>query len=639
MTIKRSIVILTVLFGIFSHQVWAAIKFGTNVRVDDTKDTPNHQKHPSIAVGPSGTIYTTWDDERNKDPYKPDIYFAKSIDGGLSFSPNIKVNDSDKPSIAHKHSYILVNNKEHIYVLYDDGREAGPYSLYLTKSEDRGKTFTPSVRVNLGESPRNYREYATMAFGPNQEIYIVWWERKTLLSHIYFAKSTDDGKTFGPSILIDNLGSLSNEQSYPQIAVGKDGAIYVTAKETPPEKLSPSTIHLVKSIDGGKTFLYLNQIKHPLNYYSGSSSRLLLGPKDEIYVIVEWNIKAIYFSKSLDKGLTFSPPLQISDPNLQATDRYYPIAAVDAKGNINVIWEDKRTGNFGIYFTQSIDGGNTFSPNLRLDDAGNSKTDRYYPAMAVDQEGAVYVTWDDERRGDWDIYFAKGIDPTAEVKPDLTITQFFASYPAQGGIDANEFKAKEGDKIALAVTFFNKGEGIAKENKLGFYIDGKLWPALTLNTPALNKRQIKTYVTTVPWVATPGSHQIKAVIDMNNEVIESFENNNEATRVIHVARDVTPPRIVDISPKGRLPLPVPAVIMKVVTDEDSVCKYDIKNVSYTSMRFTFDKTGERTHTQLTRVPSGIFFKTYYVRCADKAQIPNITPQSSLIKICNPQSKC
>ncbi len=101
-----------------------------------------------------------------------------------------------------------------------------------------------------------------------------------------------------------------------------------------------------------------------------------------------------------------------------------PRLAVDAQGNIGVIWYDTRRDPanhlLDVYGTVSTDGGQTFSPNFRLtsisfdadrgsfsDAAGN---DDYYLgdhlglAMA---DGTAYAAWTDTRMGNQDIYFTK----------------------------------------------------------------------------------------------------------------------------------------------------------------------------------------------------------------------------------------
>ena len=56
--------------------------------------TANDQLHPAIAVKPDGTIDVVWYDKRNSAGDSAwDVYFAKSTDGGATFSPNARITD------------------------------------------------------------------------------------------------------------------------------------------------------------------------------------------------------------------------------------------------------------------------------------------------------------------------------------------------------------------------------------------------------------------------------------------------------------------------------------------------------------------------------------------------------------------
>jgi hypothetical protein len=67
----------------------------------NTDTTPNDQILPWIDVKPNGTIDVAWYDRRN-DPFDVfwDVYVAQSNDGGLSFLPEVRLNDVSFPTAA-----------------------------------------------------------------------------------------------------------------------------------------------------------------------------------------------------------------------------------------------------------------------------------------------------------------------------------------------------------------------------------------------------------------------------------------------------------------------------------------------------------------------------------------------------------
>lgn len=83
--------------------------------------------------------------------------------------------------------------------------------------------------------------------------------------------------------------------------------------------------------------------------------------------------------------------VNIDPGNLQ--DDFGPAIAVDDSGKILVVWNVEETGDTGIHFSRSNDGGLTFSPAVRVNDNVTYPPffDAYQPDIAVDGAGTIYV--------------------------------------------------------------------------------------------------------------------------------------------------------------------------------------------------------------------------------------------------------
>lgn len=105
-------------------------------------------------------------------------------------------------------------------------------------------------------------------------------------------------------------------------------------------------------------------------------------------------------------GISFGdwgPNVKVND-GPSGMDHWFPSIAVNAIGNGYCVWQDNRNGNWDIYFSYCSSGGN-WGPNVKLnDDIGN--TWQEYPSIAVDPAGNAYCVWQDKRNGDYDIYFS-----------------------------------------------------------------------------------------------------------------------------------------------------------------------------------------------------------------------------------------
>lgn len=74
--------------------------------------------------------------------------------------------------------------------------------------------------------------------------------------------------------------------------------------------------------------------------------------------------------------------------------------------NIYAVWSDNHySGSYKVYFTKSGNGGSTFDDPILVDDT--SPGEQFSPAIATDDKGDVYIVWEDRRQGASDIVFRK----------------------------------------------------------------------------------------------------------------------------------------------------------------------------------------------------------------------------------------
>ena len=76
--------------------------------------------------------------------------------------------------------------------------------------------------------------------------------------------------------------------------------------------------------------------------------------------------------------------------------------AVGSDDKLYVAWQDNRRGNWDIYVSTSSDGIN-FSTETRVTDSNDNQIN---PAIVVDGSNNAYIVWEDDRNGNQDIYAA-----------------------------------------------------------------------------------------------------------------------------------------------------------------------------------------------------------------------------------------
>ncbi len=108
----------------------------------------------------------------------------------------------------------------------------------------------------------------------------------------------------------------------------------------------------------------------------------------------------VFFSRSLDGGMSFSPPRSLSDEKAVSSLRFDNLILAD-DGNLFAVWLDKRdllaakrekrayTGS-AVYWTVSTNNGASFTPNLKLVD---SSCECCRIAAAPAPDGSISLIW------------------------------------------------------------------------------------------------------------------------------------------------------------------------------------------------------------------------------------------------------
>jgi len=110
----------------------------------------------------------------------------------------------------------------------------------------------------------------------------------------------------------------------------------------------------------------------------------------------------IYVGKLAAGADNFGSGVQLTN---NADDQCNPVIAIGSDDKLYVAWQDNRQGDWDIYVSTSVDGI-SWSTNTRINDPNNGN--QVNPAIVVDGQSPnqVYVVWQDDRAGNQDIYIA-----------------------------------------------------------------------------------------------------------------------------------------------------------------------------------------------------------------------------------------
>lgn len=316
-----------------------------------------------------------------------------SLDGGRTWS-NVPVPNPDRRSqgddvLLFSGDGTCVHGFISFAGLWEENPDRAASGISIVRSRDLGRTWSLPTSVVDHLNTRSPMEdkpwlvYDRHRRSPHFGSLYCSWTRFDVYgsrdpqdsSQIMFARSLDDGGSFGPAIRISDAGGDcadddgTVEGAVP--AVGPDGTVYVVWA-------GPRGLEMDSSSDGGRTFGRDRVIGEMPGGWSSEVEGISRhngmpvtgvdhsqGPhRGALYVnwIDERNgDKDVFLVRSSDGGGTWSAPVRVnSDPPGNGRDQFFTWMAVDSvDGSVNIVYYDRagREGtSTGLTLARSLDG-------------------------------------------------------------------------------------------------------------------------------------------------------------------------------------------------------------------------------------------------------------------------------------------
>jgi len=190
------------------------------------------QPEPLVTDSAAFIVYRNLEYTADGTQYR-DIYLLRSDDNGASFSPPVPVSDEHwyLDSCPSTGPAVALGPDNQIYVAFTDGRlDDGSRTrsdIFFAVSTDGGQSFGPNVRMNQTDG---YNRGTTIATAPDGTIHVSWQTHGGDQQAIYYAVSVDGGQSFSqpwPLVRGDD-GSDRGHLNAPRLMVGPDGSVHLT---------------------------------------------------------------------------------------------------------------------------------------------------------------------------------------------------------------------------------------------------------------------------------------------------------------------------------------------------------------------------------------------------------------------------
>ena len=325
---------------------------------------------PSVAINGNGIVGVTWVDQARKD------VLLQVFDSAGNARFDRPINVSGTPKVFSWLPRILIGSGDarDIFVLWQEivfsgGSHGG--EILFARSGNGGATFETPVNLSnsifgdgKGRLTARYWDNGSLdlAAGDEHQLYAAWTDYD---GNLWFSRSTDSGKSFSGPLRV-SAASHTQPARAPSLGVDGTGQIYLAWTIGEDER---ADIRIAVSGDHGRTFGEARPVLASGGH--ADAPKVVVDREGTLHLVYAESPTGpfaryrIIYSRSYDGGRTFEPPRELSDlENRRFSSAGFPAIALDDEDRIYVTWElfpRPRTRSQGLGFTYSADMGSTFA--------------------------------------------------------------------------------------------------------------------------------------------------------------------------------------------------------------------------------------------------------------------------------------
>jgi hypothetical protein len=235
-----------------------------------------------------------------------DILLARSSDGGASFSPPLNLSHSRGGDGKGRLNRETWSNGSLDLAIGGDGAVLAAWTeyqgtLWFARSADGGASFSQPRKV-AGEDARPARA-PSLAAGPGRIVYLAWTVGEDPTADIRVAQSGDGGASFGAPQLVD---AGPGHADAPGLAVDGSGAVHLVYSESPSGPNGRHEIRYARSPSGAGKFGAARTISSPVTNGTDGAGYPSIATDGRKGLFVTWEIFPASAGRSQSLGITYS---------------------------------------------------------------------------------------------------------------------------------------------------------------------------------------------------------------------------------------------------------------------------------------------------------------------------------------------
>jgi hypothetical protein len=339
-----------------------AVGGGERGRWQQNESRYDYVDDPAVALTEGGAALIAWVDQRSKD-----VFFKRLSRDGEALGPALNISRSPETFSWLPRITLAPGEPGAIFILWQEiifsgGSHGG--DILFARSQDGGATF--SAPLNLSNSVGGdgkgrinkdvwHNGSLDVAAGPDGSVYAAWTEYD---GPLWLSRSRDSGRTFSPASRI--AGDRARPARAPSLALAPNGVVHLAW--TVGEDAS-ADIRIASSTDGGASFGEPCAVARTPGY--SDAPKLAVDAGGVLHLVFAESARGPFdayhlrYARSRDGGRTFEAPRQVSPAGAA-----FPALTVDAHGTVYMVWELFRSPGErprGLGMVLSRDGGHRFS--------------------------------------------------------------------------------------------------------------------------------------------------------------------------------------------------------------------------------------------------------------------------------------
>lgn len=298
---------------------------------------------------------------------------------------------------------------------------------------DRQIDGLPAATGDISAAP--HAASGRMCINGDGQIFAMWRDNRDGFFDVWFNRSDDGGETWlSDPVRVKQGGGDALDLQMACVA----DRVYAVWTDTRDSETEYTNIYFNFSTDGGDSWREQDVLidDDPDGRFISINPQIVLS-KGRPFIIWADQVAGApdIYAVSSGGGPQFTEPVRLSNTLTgtgQAAEEVpageswsgNPRAAADEEGYVYVVWEDKRNGAQDVYFTVTTEDGSaeTFRRDRRVNTDAPGSAFAFSPRVAASQ-GNAFVVWQDARNGaDRDIYMRAAVNGgTALLSEDVRI--------------------------------------------------------------------------------------------------------------------------------------------------------------------------------------------------------------------------